>query len=83
MPAPRSAQAATVRGFTRTDLLVAIAAAAVLAAAVVAPLRRARDQAQLRQCAGNLQQVNRAVLQFAEEHHHFRKHAIRYEPHPV
>jgi hypothetical protein len=60
-PAPRD-------GFTRTDFLVTLAAAAVLAALVIAPRTVARDKSRLETCTRNLGQVGRAVLHFAEEH---------------
>ena len=56
------------RAFTRTDLLVALASAALLTAVVVVPVTRARRHARLLQCTSNLQQVNRAVLSFATDH---------------
>jgi len=56
------------RGFTLTDLLVALAVVAVLAALVWVPLTRIKRQARLAQCLGNIQQVNRAVLSFAADH---------------
>lgn len=54
--------------FTRTDFLVTIAAAAVLAALVVVPLSLVRGNSRLKICIGNIQQVGRAVLHFAEDH---------------
>ena len=53
--------------FTRTDFLVTIATVAVLAALVMAPLTMARNKSRLETCIGNLKQVGRAVLLFAEE----------------
>jgi len=41
---------------------------AVLAALVVTPSRIVRDKARLKICAGNLQQIGRAVLLYAEDH---------------
>lgn len=55
-------------GFTLTDLLVALAVLSVLATVALAMLARVRAQADLARCMANLQQVNRAVLQFAEDH---------------
>lgn len=55
-------------GFTRTDLLVALATVSLLTALIVIPVARARRQARLLQCTANLQQVNRAVLTFATDH---------------
>jgi hypothetical protein len=54
--------------FTKTDLLVTVATAAVLAALVVVPLTVVRDKSRLKVCTDNLQQVGRAVLRFAEDH---------------
>jgi hypothetical protein len=58
----------SVTGFTRTDFLVTIAMSAVLAAVVIAPLTAGRAKSRLAVCTGNLQQVARAVLRFAEDH---------------
>ncbi|HAB16888.1 MAG TPA: type II secretion system protein [Verrucomicrobiota bacterium] len=62
------ARRAPNRAFTRTDLLVAVAATSVLAALIVVPLTNAKRKARLATCLNNLQQVNRAVLQFAADH---------------
>jgi hypothetical protein len=59
---------APVAGLTRTDLLVTIAVAAVLAAVVIAPISVTRQSTRLRLCQDNLQQVGRAVLQYSEDH---------------
>jgi hypothetical protein len=50
-----------------TELLVIIAALAVLGAIVVSVVTRSRAGSRLALCRANLQKVNRAVLQFAEE----------------
>jgi len=55
-------------GFTRTDLLVMIAIAAVLAALAITPATNIRSKARLTLCAGNLQHIGRAVLLYAEDH---------------
>ncbi|MBL9172346.1 MAG: hypothetical protein JNL10_02325 [Verrucomicrobiales bacterium] len=55
-------------GFSRTDMLVALAAVALLSALVLIPMTRTRQQARLAQCLSNLQQVNRAVLSYAGDH---------------
>jgi type II secretory pathway pseudopilin PulG len=55
-------------GYTRTELLVTLATVAVLAALVIAPMTIVRDKSRLKVCVGNLQQVGRAVLLFAEDH---------------
>jgi len=54
------------RAFTRTDLLVSVAAVAVLVALIVAPLVTIRRKTRLGLCLSNLQQVSRAVLLYAE-----------------
>jgi hypothetical protein len=54
--------------FTRADLLVAMATVFLLAAMVIVPLNTVRDRARLKVCAGNLQQIGRAVLLYAEGH---------------
>lgn len=64
LTAPCSSQAA----FTLTDLLVTLAALAVVSASVFVPVTRTRQKARLSQCLANLQRVNRAVLQFAGDH---------------
>lgn len=53
--------------FTRTDLLVTCATAAVVAALVITPWTIVRTKARLKICTGNLQQVGRAVLLYAED----------------
>ena len=50
-----------------TDLLVVLAVLSVLAAIVLPMVDRARSQSRLKQCMANLQQVNRAVLLYAED----------------
>lgn len=55
-------------GFSRTDVLVALATVALLSAVVLIPVTRTRQQARLAQCLANLQLVNRAVLSYAGDH---------------
>lgn len=55
-------------GFSGTDLLVVLAVVSVLAAVALPMVARARSQSRLAQCIANLQQVNRAVLLYAEDH---------------
>lgn len=55
-------------GFTLSDLLVTLAVVSVLAAVLIPVLARARGRARLAVCVGNLQQVSRAVLQYAHDH---------------
>ena len=61
-PAPPSA------AFIAANLLAVVAALVVLATLVVIPLTRMQRQSRLTLCLNNLQQVNRAVQQFAEDH---------------
>jgi len=56
-----------IAGFTLTDLLVLLAVVSVLAAVVLAVLVRVGAKAKLTRCQANLQQVNRAVLEFAAD----------------
>jgi len=58
----------TGAAYSRTELLVTLATAAVLAALVIAPLAVVRARARLKVCTANLQQVGRAALHFAEDH---------------
>ena len=55
-------------GFTPVELLVMLAVLSVLAAIILPVIARARSETRLKQCIANLQQVNRAVLLYAEEH---------------
>ena len=57
-------------GFTLTDLLVSLAVLSVLAALIVPLAVKASATSRLMQCRANLQQVDRAVLLYAEDHHH-------------
>ena len=54
--------------YTRTEMLVTLATVAVLAALVIAPLAVVRAKSRLKICEGNLQQIGRAALRFAEDH---------------
>jgi len=55
-------------GFGITELLVTMAALAIITAVAVSIIARSRAKSRLILCTANLQKVNRAVLQFAEEH---------------
>jgi len=55
-------------GFGMTELLVTLAAIALLGAVAISIVARSRGKARLTLCTANVQKVNRAVLQFAEEH---------------
>ena len=50
-----------------TDFLVTVAALALLAAIILPVVVRSRATSRLALCSANVQKVNRAVLQFAEE----------------
>ncbi len=56
------------RGFSATDLLVSLAIVSLLAAVAVPMIVRAKAKSRLELCLGNVKQVNRAVLEFAEDH---------------
>lgn len=66
-----------ILGFTRTDLIVAIASLCVLAAAIFVPMKNAQDKARLTLCLENLRAVGGAVLQFAGEHDSTMPGAVR------
>ena len=55
-------------GFTRTDLLAALAAIIVLLAVGLNWRRRAQQNARAKVCMSNLRQIAHGVLQFANEH---------------
>jgi hypothetical protein len=55
-------------GFSRTDLLMTLAVTATLSALIVVPMTLAGARARLATCHGNLQQVARAVLLYADDH---------------
>lgn len=54
--------------FTATELLITLAALSVLAAMTVPLVAQGRAKSRLASCVANVRQVNRAVLQFADEH---------------
>ncbi len=54
------------RGFSLTELLVALAVLAVLAAILIAGLARAREYARIAQCLSNLHQLSLAALSYAQ-----------------
>ena len=56
------------RAWTRTDLLVGLAALSVLTAVIVAPVVNAGRQSRMARCQANLQQVSRALLAFSADH---------------
>jgi type II secretory pathway pseudopilin PulG len=55
-------------GFTLTDLLVGLACLSVLSAILLAQHTHARTKVRLNTCTGNLAQVTRATLDFANDH---------------
>ena len=67
-PSPSRSNPDPGAAYSRTELLVTLATATVLAALVIAPLTVVRDRSRLKICVGNLQQVGRAALLFAEDH---------------
>jgi type II secretory pathway pseudopilin PulG len=56
------------RAFTLTDLLVLLAAAALVGSIVGTVMTRSRQAGRLARCTDNLQKVGQAVLRFAQEH---------------
>jgi type II secretory pathway pseudopilin PulG len=54
-------------GFTATDLLVGVAVLSLLAALVTIPVQASYRKSRLARCTGNLQQVTRALLGFAND----------------
>jgi len=69
---PASGRRASSRasGFTLTDLLATLAVLALLVAVVVPIVVGIGAKPKLAQCQANLREVNRAVLQFANDHNH-------------
>src|SRR5437867_4948007 len=67
VPKPRLPAPARLGGFSLPDLPVVVSVLSVLATIVVPLLARNRAQSRLAQCMGNLQQVNRAVLLYAND----------------
>jgi hypothetical protein len=59
---------APASGFTRTDLLVAVAVLATLAALFALPVTVIRRNSRLARCTANLQKISRAILDFAAGH---------------
>ena len=55
-------------GFTLTDLLVILACLSVLVCLVAVPLAHVRRTARIQQCTTNLEKVDKAILQFVNEH---------------
>ena len=64
----RTAKSGEADAFTQADLLVVAATISLLAALVLVPLTHMRETARLQLCAGNLRQVGRAVLLYAQDH---------------
>ena len=54
-------------GFTFSDLLVVVGVVMVLAALVVPVLEKHSEKAKQAQCTGNLKEITRAVLVYAED----------------
>jgi prepilin-type N-terminal cleavage/methylation domain-containing protein len=55
-------------GFTLIELLVVIAVIAILAALLMPVFSRAKEAARKADCINNLQQINRALLMYADDH---------------
>jgi prepilin-type N-terminal cleavage/methylation domain-containing protein len=56
------------RGFTLVELLVVIAVIAILAALLMPVFSRAKEAARKAGCISNVQQINRALLMYADDH---------------
>jgi len=67
VPKHRHPAPARAGGFGLPDLLVVVAVFSLLAAIVVPLLARNRAKSRLAQCIGNLQQINKAVLLYAND----------------
>ncbi len=56
-------------GFSRTDMVVALAGLSILAAMVLASAASVKENARLARCTANLQKVTGAVLTFCNDNH--------------
>jgi type II secretory pathway pseudopilin PulG len=65
-----AARRGNVTGFSATDLLVTLGVLSLLAAVAVPVVVRAKAKSRLELCVANVKQVNRAVLEFADDHNH-------------
>jgi prepilin-type N-terminal cleavage/methylation domain-containing protein len=68
---PAARRDSASRAFVLTELLVVLAVLSVLAAIAVPIILSSRAKSRFALCKSNLQQVNRAVLQYANEHSGF------------
>lgn len=62
------------RAFTLIELLVVIGILTVLAALLLSAAARAREQARLVQCSGNLRQLGVAFVLYASDNEHWYPH---------
>jgi type II secretory pathway pseudopilin PulG len=63
-----SASNRTYSGFTLTDLIVALALVSLVCAVVISQGTALKNKSRLARCTANVQQVNRAVLNFCNDH---------------
>src|ERR1051326_1081307 len=64
----RERRATARNGFTRADLISCVSVLAILATVAQFAISRSRASVQAALCEKNLHKIDRAVLQFAQEH---------------
>lgn len=67
LPRPHTSRSPATLGMAMADLLMVLAALALVAAVLVPVVGRARARTRLAQCTANLQQISRAVTLYANE----------------